>query len=147
MQEGASNGNQPVPLVHGGVMYLNNTGMVLQALDAKTGELIWENRYGNNPTSPAMRGIAMYDHAVFVLYSLSFMSLLFVALVGLAALHAGGAVALLATFVPPLHMAAQLKETYRLGWWGTLWRTAALLVVAAVVFVLFLLLIVYVTMG
>ncbi len=66
MQEGASNGNQPAPLVHGGVMYVNNTGMVLQALDAKTGELIWENRYGNNPTSPAMRGIAMYDDKIFV---------------------------------------------------------------------------------
>jgi len=94
------------------------------------------------------RGIAMYDHAVFVLYSLSFMSLLFVALVGLAALHAGGgAVALLAIFAPPLHMAAQLKETYRLGWWGTLWRTVALLIVSALVFVVFLLFIVYVTMG
>jgi alcohol dehydrogenase (cytochrome c) len=57
MQEGASNGNQPAPLVHGGVMYVNNAGMVLQALDAKTGELIWENRYGSNPTSPAMRGL------------------------------------------------------------------------------------------
>ena len=66
MQEGASNGNQPAPLVHNGVMYLNNTGMVLQALDAKTGELIWENRYGNSPNSPAMRGIAMYDDKIFV---------------------------------------------------------------------------------
>jgi len=66
MQEGASNGNQPAPLVHNGVMYLNNTGMVLQALDAKTGELIWENRYGSNPTSPAMRGIAMYGDKIFV---------------------------------------------------------------------------------
>jgi len=66
MQEGASNGNQPAPLVHNGVMYLNNTGMVLQALDAKTGELIWENRYGNSPNSPAMRGIAMYGDKIFV---------------------------------------------------------------------------------
>ncbi|MEO8053056.1 MAG: PQQ-binding-like beta-propeller repeat protein [Acidobacteriota bacterium] len=66
MQEGASNGNQPAPLVHNGVMFLNNTGMVLQALDAKTGELVWENRYGSNPTSPAMRGIAMYDDKIFV---------------------------------------------------------------------------------
>jgi hypothetical protein len=94
------------------------------------------------------RGITMYDHAVFVLYSLSFMSLLFVALIGLAALHVGGgAIALLATCASPLHMAAQLKETYRLGWWGTLWRTSALLVVSAMVFVVFLLFIVYVTMG
>ncbi|HEY4361245.1 MAG TPA: PQQ-binding-like beta-propeller repeat protein [Bryobacteraceae bacterium] len=66
MQEGASNGNQPAPIVHNGVMYLNNAGMVLQALNAKTGELIWENRYGTNPTAPAMRGIAIYDDKIFV---------------------------------------------------------------------------------
>jgi hypothetical protein len=93
------------------------------------------------------RGIAMYDHAVFVLYSLSFMSLLFVALMALGAAHAGKAVALLASIAPPLHMAVQLKEAYRLRIWATLWRTGALLVVSAIVFVLFLLLIVYVTMG
>jgi len=66
MQDGASNGNQPAPLVHNGVLYVNNSGMVLQALDAKTGELIWENRYGTNPTAPAMRGIAMYEDKIFV---------------------------------------------------------------------------------
>ncbi len=66
MQEGASNGNQPAPIVHNGVLYVNNAGMVLQALDAKTGELIWENRYGSNPTCPAMRGIAIYDDKIFV---------------------------------------------------------------------------------
>jgi alcohol dehydrogenase (cytochrome c) len=66
MQEGASNGNQPAPIVHNGVLYVNNAGMVLQALDAKTGELIWENRYGVNPTAPAMRGIAIYDDKIFV---------------------------------------------------------------------------------
>jgi alcohol dehydrogenase (cytochrome c) len=66
MQEGASNGNQPAPIVHNGVLYVNNAGMVLQALDARTGELIWENRYGSNPTAPAMRGIAIYDDKIFV---------------------------------------------------------------------------------
>ncbi len=66
MEEGASNGNQPAPIVHNGVLYVNNTGMVLQALDAKTGELIWENRYGSDPIAPAMRGIAIYDDKIFV---------------------------------------------------------------------------------
>ncbi|HWF08486.1 MAG TPA: PQQ-binding-like beta-propeller repeat protein [Bryobacteraceae bacterium] len=66
MQEGASNGNQPAPIVHNGILYVNNTGMVLQALDAKTGELIWENRYGSVPNAPAMRGIAIYDDKIFV---------------------------------------------------------------------------------
>jgi alcohol dehydrogenase (cytochrome c) len=66
MQDGASNGNQPAPIVHNGVLYVNNAGMVLQALDAKTGDLIWENRYGSNPNAPAMRGIAIYDDKIFV---------------------------------------------------------------------------------
>jgi alcohol dehydrogenase (cytochrome c) len=66
MQEGSSNGSQPAPIVHNGVMYVNNAGMVLQALDAKTGELIWENRYGSTPNAPAMRGIAIYDDKLFV---------------------------------------------------------------------------------
>src|SRR6202140_1291631 len=48
MQEGGATGNQPAPIAHGGVLYVNNTGNVLQALDAITGELIWENRYGTN---------------------------------------------------------------------------------------------------
>ena len=93
------------------------------------------------------RGIAMYDHAVFVLYSLSFMSLLFVALMGLGALHASSVIPWLASIAPPLHMAAQLRESYRLGVWGTVWRTMMLMLVSAIVFALFLLLIVYVTMG
>jgi len=66
MREGASNGNQPAPIVHNGVLYVNNAGMVLQALDAKSGDLIWENQYGSNPTAPAMRGIAIYDDKIFV---------------------------------------------------------------------------------
>jgi alcohol dehydrogenase (cytochrome c) len=66
MQDGAANGNQPAPIVHNGVLYLNNAGMVLQALDAKTGDLIWENRYGSVPGAPAMRGIAIYDDKIFV---------------------------------------------------------------------------------
>jgi alcohol dehydrogenase (cytochrome c) len=66
MQEGASNGSQPAPLVHNGVLYVNNAGMTLQALDAKTGELIWENRYGSVPNAPAMRGISIYDDKIFV---------------------------------------------------------------------------------
>jgi alcohol dehydrogenase (cytochrome c) len=65
MQEGGGTGNQPAPIVHNGVLYVNNTGMVMQALDAKTGELIWENRYGTNAGAAAMRGITIYDDKVF----------------------------------------------------------------------------------
>jgi alcohol dehydrogenase (cytochrome c) len=66
MQDGVMLGNQPAPIVHNGVLYINNTGGVLQALDAKTGDLIWENRYGTNPGWPAMRGITIYGDNVYV---------------------------------------------------------------------------------
>jgi len=63
MNEGGA--NQPAPLVHNGVLYLNNPGNLLQALDAKTGELIWENRYGSNANAAAMRGIAIFGDKLF----------------------------------------------------------------------------------
>ena len=63
MNEGGT--SQPAPLVHNGIVYLNNAGNTIQALDGKTGELIWENRYGTSAAAAAMRGIAMYDDKVF----------------------------------------------------------------------------------
>ena len=35
MQEGASNGNQPAPIVHNGVMYVNNAGICPVSLVAR----------------------------------------------------------------------------------------------------------------
>lgn len=66
MQDGANLGNQPAPIVHNGVLYVNNNGGVLQALDAKTGDLIWENRYGTNAGWPAMRGITIYGDNIYL---------------------------------------------------------------------------------
>ena len=40
--------NQPMPLVHNGIMYLGNTANMMQAFDAATGDLIWENQVGPN---------------------------------------------------------------------------------------------------
>lgn len=91
-------------------------------------------------------GILMYDHAVFALYSLSFMSVLLIVLALLEPLKAHGVQAVLFTVAAPLHMFMQLKETYRLGVLPALWRTVALVVVCAVVFALFLLIIVAATM-
>ena len=91
------------------------------------------------------RDVAVYDHAVFVLYSLSFMSLLLIAIFLLAATTGGRAIAALAVLAVPLHMALQLRETYALGLWSTLWRTLVLLAVASVVFLLFLAFVAYVS--
>jgi alcohol dehydrogenase (cytochrome c) len=59
MRDGGT--NQPAPVVHDGTLYLANTGGIMQALDAKTGDLIWEHHVGAD-ISP--RGIALYRNLV-----------------------------------------------------------------------------------
>jgi alcohol dehydrogenase (cytochrome c) len=60
--------NQPMPLVHNGVMYLGNTGNMMQALDAATGDLIWENQVGPNSIRGfgAVRNTAIYNDKVYM---------------------------------------------------------------------------------
>src|SRR6185503_553568 len=60
--------NEPTPIVHNGTMFLVNPGNVLQALDARTGDLIWEHRVGPNATVgiAAMRNMAIYQDKVFL---------------------------------------------------------------------------------
>ena len=87
------------------------------------------------------RGITMYDHAVFVLYSLCFMSLLFVVLVSLSKIGLGWLGWLLVFLAPPVHMFVQLRGTYGLGKWGALWRTCMLLFVANFVLGVFVVLV------
>jgi hypothetical protein len=93
------------------------------------------------------RGVTMYDHAVFALYSLSFMALLVVTLTLLQKTGMNSLVATLAFAVPPLHMFLQLRGAYSLGFASTLWRTVALLCVSATVLVLYLLLILYLSVA
>ena len=66
MNEGAW--NEPTPLVHNGVVYLANTGNIVQAIDGRTGDLIWENRLdiGQGGGGTATRNIAIYQDKIFV---------------------------------------------------------------------------------
>ena len=83
----------------------------------------------------------VYDHMVFVTYSISFMSLGLVFLVLLNRLGFGGAlIAPLTLIVPPVHIYRQLRGAYRLGRLSALWRTVALLAMASVASLLFLVL-------
>ena len=60
--------NEPTPVVHNGIMYLTNTMNTVQALDARTGDLIWENHVGPNAAIgiAAMRNMAIYQDKVYV---------------------------------------------------------------------------------
>lgn len=68
MNEGLA--NEPSPIVHDGIMYLANPDNLVQALDARTGDLIWENRV--RPAgikaggTGATRNIAIYQDKVFL---------------------------------------------------------------------------------
>jgi hypothetical protein len=84
---------------------------------------------------PFSRRFRLYDHTVFVTYSLCFMMLLLIAstLVGLVAEW----LASLAWLVPPIHMYRQLKGTYAVSRGGAIWRAAALTIFAFIAIGLF----------
>src|SRR5216684_2160450 len=71
MEPGA---NEATPLVYNGVMYLGNPGDVIQAIDAATGDLMWEYRHPlpaagslRNGLGQRKRSIALYgDNIYFV---------------------------------------------------------------------------------
>jgi len=61
------------PIVHNGVMFLWSPGNVVQALNATTGELIWENRLGPDPRRPGpgpsteeTRSLGLWGNNVYV---------------------------------------------------------------------------------
>lgn len=86
---------------------------------------------------PLSRRFRLYDHTVFVTYSLCFMTLL--AIAGALLMRAGlGSVAGLLWLIPPVHMYRQLKGAYQLSWLGALWRTVALVAIVAVTSSLFI---------
>jgi hypothetical protein len=87
---------------------------------------LWRRRHG------------MYDHAIFVTYSLCFMTLLVVALtLAAAAGMPSGLVVPAAIVAPPLHMYKQLRGAYLLRRRSALWRTALLVAFSFTVLVLF----------
>jgi alcohol dehydrogenase (cytochrome c) len=63
--------NEPTPLVHNGIIYLPNTDNTVQALDGRTGELIWENHVrpsglqGGGNDGRNGRNLAIYQDKVF----------------------------------------------------------------------------------
>lgn len=67
MEEGAQ---EATPLVHDGIMYLPNPGGVIQALDAATGDLLWEYRpprtnRGGGELRGIQRNVAIYEDKIF----------------------------------------------------------------------------------
>ncbi len=86
------------------------------------------------------RQFKAYDHAVFVTYSLSFMSLLFIVMSILSTIDSGAAWAwVLFLIASPLHLYKQLRYAYGLTRFSALWRFSVLFIFVQIVLTLFLL--------
>jgi hypothetical protein len=87
------------------------------------------------------RKYKVYDHAVFVTYSLSFMSMLVIALTLLSKAGVGeDAIAMAAMIVPPLHMYRQLRGAYGTRRRWAMARTLLLVTFATITLTVFFLL-------
>lgn len=83
----------------------------------------------------------VYDHAIFVIYSLSFATLLAVVLTIAYQLRAPNQLLWsIFMFGMPVHMYVQLRGAYQLGWFNALVRTTALATFAVIAATLFMLL-------
>ncbi|MCZ8370717.1 MAG: DUF3667 domain-containing protein [Porphyrobacter sp.] len=81
-----------------------------------------------------------YDHAIFITYSLSFMSLLFIVMSILSTASGGSDwVVLLFIIAAPLHLYKQLRHAYGLSRFSAFWRFCVLLFCMQIVLTLFLL--------
>jgi hypothetical protein len=89
----------------------------------------------------------MFDHAVFSLYSLSFMA--FLASVSSVLIYCGleNVAKILWLAGPPVHMYRQLKGTYQLSVMGTLWRTGFLCATACMMVILFIVFVVMLSLA
>ena len=86
---------------------------------------------------PFSRRFHLYDHTVFVTYSLSFMTLLFAA--GMLAGYVGADIlASIMTLIPPVHMYKQVRGTYGIARMGAVLRTFALLLFATIALSIYL---------
>jgi len=92
------------------------------------------------------RDVQLFDHVVFSFYSLSSMALLLILLSLLEAIGLPMLGEVLKVLLPPVMFYMQLRGTYQLTRWGTLWRTAVLLLYALLAMGAYLLFVIMVSM-
>jgi hypothetical protein len=112
-----------------------NPGLALYKLQSSAYKFSWALIPISVPFVALMflwrRQFHLYDHAIFVTYSLAFMMLFVVALTLAGNIGMSSGLIILAVLtVPPVHMFAQLRGAYSLRKRSALWRTIALMVFA-----------------
>jgi hypothetical protein len=89
------------------------------------------------------REYKLYDHAIFIIYSISFMSLLFIVLTLASAIGVAAKwLAVAGMVIPFVHIARQLRQAYRLRWWSAILRAVVLTWFISIVLGLFMLILV-----
>jgi len=91
------------------------------------------------------RGFTLFDHTVYILYSLSYVSLLFIVLAVLSRIPA--AIEFLLPWLLlsiPVHAYFQMKGGYSLGWFSALWRVPAMMLLEVIGLAFFLIAIILV---
>ncbi|HVR90709.1 MAG TPA: DUF3667 domain-containing protein [Novosphingobium sp.] len=86
---------------------------------------------------PFRRRFHLYDHTVFVTYSLSFMLIALAAGTAISVWTAADGLVAVLMFYVPFHMYRQLRGTYGVSRFGAIWRTWALMVFAFIALTLF----------
>lgn len=124
-------------LDHGIAKANANPGLMLYKLQSSAYKYSWAMIPISTPFVALLflwrRRYKLYDHAIFVTYSLTFMMGLVVALSLLEKINAPEWIFSLSVgFAPPIHMFAQLRGAYGLRKRSALWRTIALLIFAFV---------------
>lgn len=134
-----------IPVIDNGIAKANaNPGLLLYKLQANAYKFAWALIPLSLPFMwmlfPFSRRFRMYDHFVFVTYSISFMLLLFVVARLCELTLIGDFATMFATLYVPFHMYRQLRGAYRSSRFGALVRTMLLLFFSLFAVITFMLL-------
>lgn len=134
-----------VPFIDHGLEKANsNPGLMLYKVQANAYKFAWALIPLSMPflwlLFPFSRRFHLYDHFVFITYSISFMLLLFVFVRLMNFTIFGEVLTAIAMPFVPIHMYRQLRGAYRSSRWGAALRAILLLVFCLVVVILFMLL-------
>lgn len=129
-------------LDHGIAKARANPGLILYKVQSSGYKYSWALILLSTPLVAALflwkRGFSLYDHAIFVTYSISFMSLLVIALEVALTVHAPKRLFVWTLLLgPAAHMFVQLRGAYRLSVFSAAWRTVALVCFAITALILF----------
>jgi hypothetical protein len=148
--QGGTGGAGPFTDVHTGWAKLDhgiakanaNPGLAIYKLQSSAYKYSWVLIPLSTPVVALLflwrRRFGLYDHAIFVTFSIAFMMILVTAvtLAGAAGLPAGWIVMAM-LLVPPIHIYKQLRGTYRLRRLSAGWRMVALVHFASLVLAMF----------